>query len=642
MASRILRSYLECSSSGRSNICSSAVTRNRFSRRPVLPQTVAPVSRLVSTPQRPLSDPSLQPPLWRKVARRPQHQQNVAQEIGETSGEYIEGYVDVDELNEQWAIPGAIEFGTGQGDLPTVLLTHPQTGMQLVVYLYGATIAQWLKSDGTATFFDGPDELYVPGLPLRTGVSLHFPQHREGLLPEHGFADRMMWEVVGAGFDCPEMLEQLEEYLEMLQAHGVVSEEMLLAAREGGEAVRAALSSEPPPSHMVDSDLSPCITLRLRSTEDTLRVWPHRFELLYKITLMTQDVTEEDIRDIRISQGMDPEEDSDDGEEEGGEDGEGEGPDDDDREGDDLLVVRGRTLAEDATAGGNDESPDDKSQASLAAIRRRGRPRKQDGAAGGQGADPNAEEDDREDAEEEDDMGEEDYDEDDMGEAEPDTVCQEPYQPAVQIKQEFWVRNLDDSGSAPMRFNLASLARFVTLQQPLCGDWVKVLGLGGSQVFDYTSDPRYPALSLNEEDYLHYRGQPIDMTYIGAADATVYLCPGNRTHFEFIQRSGFRDMFVQQPALADEPDYDRVATLGTGYIASTKKLEAGGEWFAESIIRFHERYWRPPIFGDDSVPPLPPISQELLAEGDADEGEGGDAYDGLPGDPLDAAPDQEE
>ncbi|GLI59254.1 hypothetical protein VaNZ11_001100, partial [Volvox africanus] len=638
MASRILRSYVECSCSGRSSICSSAVSRNNFSRRPVLPQTVAPVSRLVSTPQRPLSDPSLQPPLWRKVAQRPQQHRNVAQEIGETSGEFSEDYVNVDELNEQWEIPGAIEFGTGQGDLPTVLLTHPQTGMQLVIYLYGATIAQWLKSDGTATFYDGPDELYVPGLPLRTGVSLHFPQHREGLLPEHGFADRMMWEVVGAGFDCPEMLEQLEEYLEMLQAHGVVSEEMLLAAKEGGEAaeaVRAALTNEPPPSHMVDSDLSPCITLRLRSTEDTLSLWPHRFELLYKITLMTQDVTEEDIRDIRISQGMDPEEHSDDdedGDEDEGEDDAGEGEDED------VLVVSGRTLTEDA-AGGNDESADGKSQASSAATRRRGRPRKQDAAAGGLGPDTNEEDDG---AEEEEEDAEEGYDEDDMGEAEPDTVRQEPYQPAVQIKQEFWVRNLDEPGSPPMRFNLASLARFVTLQQPLCSDWVKVLGLGGSQVFDYTSDPRYPALSLNEEDYLHYRGQPIDITYIGAAEATVYLCPGNRTHFEFIQRNGFRDMFVQQPALADEPDFDRVATLGTGYIASTKKLEAGGEWFAESIIRFHERYWRPPIFGDDSVPPLPPISQELLAEGDADEGEGGDAYDGLPGDPLDTAPDQEE
>lgn len=41
-----------------------------------------------------------------------------------------------------------VEFGEGQGGLPTVLLTHPQTNQKLVVYLYGATIAQWLKTDG--------------------------------------------------------------------------------------------------------------------------------------------------------------------------------------------------------------------------------------------------------------------------------------------------------------------------------------------------------------------------------------------------------------------------------------------------------------------------------------------------------------
>lgn len=34
----------------------------------------------------------------------------------------------------------------------------------------------------------------------------------------------------------------------------------------------------------------------------------------------------------------------------------------------------------------------------------------------------------------------------------------------------------------------------------------------------------------------HLAGEPIDKTYVGASDATIYLCPGNRTHFEFIQR----------------------------------------------------------------------------------------------------------
>ncbi|GLC44197.1 hypothetical protein PLESTB_000752300 [Pleodorina starrii] len=645
MSSAMLRNAVECSTSGRANVLANAVLRHPTSRLAALPQALSPVTRLVSAPQRPRSDLSPQPPLWQRVSLCSRQQRRIAEEVREISEESTADFVDVDALNEAWAIPGAIEFGTGQGDLPTVLLTHPQTGMQLVVYLYGATIAQWLKSDGTATFYDGPDELYEAGLPLRTGVSLHFPQHREGLLPEHGFADSMMWEVVGAGLDCPEVLEQLEGYLNHLTSHGLISEEMLIAAQEGGEAaeaVRAALANEPPPSHVVDTDMAPCITLRLRDTEATRKLWPHKFELLYKITLMTQDVTSEDMRDIRISQGLDP--DGDDDEDEDDEDGEdqegGEG-----EEGGEPLFVSGRAAAESADIGEAEEEEDGEALASGAspAPRRRGRPRKEGSPdAGAAAAEASGEA-----AAEEDDEEDEGFDDgDEEGEAveEPDTVRPEPYLPSVQIKQEFWVRNLDEPGSPPMRFNLASLARFMTLQQPDCSDWVKVLGLGGSQMFDYTADPRYPALDLCEEDYLHYRGQPIDVTYIGAADATVYLCPGNRTHFEFLQRAGFRDMFVQQPALAEAPEYDRVATLGTGYVAATKKLAPGDEWYAQSVIRFHERYWRSPIFGDDSMPPLPPISQELLDEGgDEDEGEGADAYMGLPSDPTGmGSPDREE
>lgn len=40
--------------------------------------------------------------------------------------------------------------------------------------------------------------LPLPRGACRTGVSVHFPQHRDGLLPQHGFADRMVWEVIGA------------------------------------------------------------------------------------------------------------------------------------------------------------------------------------------------------------------------------------------------------------------------------------------------------------------------------------------------------------------------------------------------------------------------------------------------------------
>ena len=38
---------------------------------------------------------------------------------------------DIDKLNEDWGLEDAIAFGVGQGGLPTCLITHPATGMQV-------------------------------------------------------------------------------------------------------------------------------------------------------------------------------------------------------------------------------------------------------------------------------------------------------------------------------------------------------------------------------------------------------------------------------------------------------------------------------------------------------------------------------
>jgi hypothetical protein len=35
-------------------------------------------------------------------------------------------------------------------------------------------------------------------------------------------------------------------------------------------------------------------------------------------------------------------------------------------------------------------------------------------------------------------------------------------------------------------------------------------------------------------------GEPVDTTFVDTYGATVYFSPGNRTHFEFILREGFR------------------------------------------------------------------------------------------------------
>jgi hypothetical protein len=38
-------------------------------------------------------------------------------------------------------------------------------------------------------------------------------------------------------------------------------------------------------------------------------------------------------------------------------------------------------------------------------------------------------------------------------------------------------------------------------------------------------------------------------------------------------------------------------------------------WYADHVIRYHPRYWRLPLMGDDTMPPLPPIPEVRSEEG---------------------------
>lgn len=46
-------------------------------------------------------------------------------------------------------------------------------------------------------------------------------------------------------------------------------------------------------------------------------------------------------------------------------------------------------------------------------------------------------------------------------------------------------------------------------------------------------------------------GQPVDTTFVDVADSTVYLCPGNRSHYEFMLRQGFKVGWVRGGVLWD-------------------------------------------------------------------------------------------
>ena len=122
----------------------------------------------------------------------------------------------------------------------------------------------------------------------------------------------------------------------------------------------------------------------------------------------------------------------------------------------------------------------------------------------------------------------------------------------MQLRMQLRLINKDEAGKGPMSFQVAHLAHIatkvksshkvihlpsaltLTLPSPPHqdmtehGDFIRIRGLGGSHVIDYSADERKPKLSIFQEDYVNFFGQRVDTTFVNAAAADVSICPGDR------------------------------------------------------------------------------------------------------------------
>lgn len=248
---------------------------------------------------------------------------------------------DVDSLNQAFGVPGFVVFSAGVGGLPRVWMAHPN-GQGVEIYLQGATITQWTRPDGADLLYVEPAYLFNESKRLRHGLGLTFPQARdEGPMVEGGFASMMQWEVVGVGFDAKpwrrvpkayldvirfrdgpadadkkakkaaaEQQQQLEQEEQLARAAAAASsggggghyddrqarcpeydpapwETLYYAQLEGEEAQRE--SADGLSVDVWPPDPAPYVLLRLRDTPLTRDLWPHAFDVTYKVTLMESD-----------------------------------------------------------------------------------------------------------------------------------------------------------------------------------------------------------------------------------------------------------------------------------------------------------------------------------------------------------------
>jgi glucose-6-phosphate 1-epimerase len=87
---------------------------------------------------------------------------------------------------------------TGAGGMAKVIIVAAD-GARAEIYLQGAHVTSWVPANGVERLFVSQRSAFTPGVAIRGGVPVIFPQFaNEGPLPKHGFARTAQWELVSA------------------------------------------------------------------------------------------------------------------------------------------------------------------------------------------------------------------------------------------------------------------------------------------------------------------------------------------------------------------------------------------------------------------------------------------------------------
>jgi len=104
--------------------------------------------------------------------------------------------VRIQELQSQFAIPGAVEFEPGQGGLTRMAITTSECAAH--IYTHGAHVTHWQRHGEAPVLFMSSQSQFKDGAPIRGGVPVCFPWFGgsgPAGAPIHGVARLAEWEV---------------------------------------------------------------------------------------------------------------------------------------------------------------------------------------------------------------------------------------------------------------------------------------------------------------------------------------------------------------------------------------------------------------------------------------------------------------
>lgn len=148
------------------------------------------------------------------------------------------------------------------------IIIRDRQGRSFEVYLYGGQVTSWKNEKGEELLFMSSKAIFKPPKAIRGGIPVLFPQYSNtGPLPSHGFVRNRFWKI---------------------EAHPIPV----------------------PSSHHSSSAL---VDLIIRSSQDDLKIWPHKFIYRLRVALghrgdltLTSRVTNTDAKPFNFTFALHP------------------------------------------------------------------------------------------------------------------------------------------------------------------------------------------------------------------------------------------------------------------------------------------------------------------------------------------------
>lgn len=178
--------------------------------------------------------------------------------------------------------------------------------------------------------------------------------------------------------------------------------------------------------------------------------------------------------------------------------------------------------------------------------------------------------------------------------------------------------SIRNKGDDELAFTAGLLTHLATLDIEDNKKFVKILGLYGKYVLDYSNDPMRPKLDVERDDFVFFNpksGHNMDKLYVDCdSKGQVLFCPGSQSYLDIRHvDDGFRDIEVMNPA-ATAPDVARQCVcVASARRSRPVRLRPGELWKGEVKFMAHGEYWPlPPCEKEDpSTIPMPP-KEEIL------------------------------